>query len=74
MGMTNYPSRLHQTTMRRISHPDPENTYMFRRYGLAPYETEVRGRIVCGIHDYSEPDSRGTERCRACGCTRKEGT
>jgi len=43
---------------------------MFREHGLEPYQLEVRGRVVCGIHDYSEPDSRGVETCHACGCTR----
>jgi hypothetical protein len=56
---------------RRINHPDPRNTYMFRTYGREPYQLELPGRerLVCGIHDYSEPDANGVERC-PCGASR----
>jgi len=59
--------------MTRIPHYDPENTHMFRVHGRAPYQLEMPGRdrLVCGIHDYSEPDSRGIERC-PCGATRHQ--
>ena len=57
--------------MRHINHPDPENTHMFRTYGLTPSQTDIRGRIVCNTHDYSEPDRRGMEHCK-CGASRHE--
>jgi hypothetical protein len=57
--------------MRRIPHPNPRDTHMFRAHGLEPYQLEMPGRdrLVCGIHDYSEPDSRGMERY-PCGASR----
>lgn len=55
--------------MRRIPHPDPENTYMFRQFGRRPEQAEIRGRVVCVTHDYAEPDNRGMERC-PCGASR----
>lgn len=58
--------------MRRIPHPDPENTHMFRAFGLKPSQTEVGGRLVCTTHDYSEPDQDGMQHCHACGCSRHQ--
>lgn len=60
------------TPTRRIEHPSPNRSYMYRVYGLAPYQTEVYGRVVCGIHDYAESDERGVSLCKCCGATRIE--
>jgi len=56
--------------MNKIYAYDAENTYMARTYSREPYQIETRGRIVCGVHNYQAPDSRGYERCSECGAKR----
>ena len=57
--------------MERILHRDPENTYMFRKFGLVPSQARFpNGRRVCYTHDYQDPGESPLETCAACGFTR----
>lgn len=60
--------------MLKIHPANPRETYMYRTYGVEPYQVEVRGRTVCGVHDYQAPGRDGMEKCSCCGAKRYPGT